>query len=365
MRKNLCGIFAAIFVLTISAGAFQASGTVPEKPVRGIWAHPRMFGPDRATAVPLMGKTLDEYVRAGIDTVIMLVKDTSGYVYYRSGIAIGDPAYSWDFFGTFLEEAKKRSISVHPWFCVFPEGQLLGQVREHPEWLVRSRRNELVACVNPAIPAARAYELSLMTELARNYPVDWIHLDYIRFPCEPTEPYFGYDAATRALFKERSGWDTNDIKDQDSGNPVWNVWLEWNRDRVTTFVRELKSALGSVGRPVKISAAVFPEADNARVLIGQDWSKWAEEGLVDMLCPMIYTNDAALFDDYVRRAVAIGKGRTQVCIGIGIGTSHNRNTPEGMLEQMRISRELGADGVIYFSANSLVGPFLDRLKAGD
>ena len=116
---------------------------------------------------------------------------------------------------------------------------------------------------------------------------------------------------------------------------------------------------------MKISAAVFPEAANARVLIGQDWAKWAEEGLVDMLSPMIYTNDAALFDDYVRRAVAIGKGRTQVCIGIGIGTSHNRNTPEGMLEQMRISRERGADGVIYFSANSLVGPFLDKSESRD
>lgn len=361
VRKTLPALLAAIFVLSLSAWALPASAA--ERPVRGIWAYPRMFGPDRVKAVPLMENTLDAYVRAGIDTVIMLVKDTSGYVYYRSGIAVADPAYSWDFFGTFLEEAKKRGISVHPWFCVFPEGQLLGRVREHPEWLVRSRRNELVACVNPAIPAARAYELSLMTELARNYAVDWIHLDYIRFPCEPTEPYFGYDAATRTLFKERSGWDTGDIKDQDSGNPVWNVWLEWNRDQVTTFVRELKSALGSVGRPVKISAAVFPEAANARVLIGQDWSKWAEEGLVDMLCPMIYTNDAALFDDYTRRAVAIGKSRTLVCIGIGIGTSHNRNTPEGMVEQMRISRERGADGVIYFSAISLVGPFLEKLKS--
>ena len=65
----------------------------------------------------------------------------------------------------------------------------------------------------------------------------------------------------------------------------------------------------------------------------------------------------------MRRAVDVGKGRTQVCIGIGIGTIHNRNTPEGMLEQMRISMERGADGVIYFSANSLIGPFLDRLKS--
>ena len=34
-----------------------------------------------------------------------------------------------------------------------------------------------------------------------------------------------------------------------------------------------------------------------------------------------------------------------------------------MLEQMCISRERGADGVIYFSANSLAEPFLDELKS--
>ena len=363
MRKHLGLLALAAALLSLAPGVPRASAV--ERGIRGVWAYPRMFGTDRETAVPLMGRTLDAYVRAGIDTVIMLVKDTSGYVYYRSDSAAADPAYTWDFFGVFLDEARKRGIAVHPWFCVFPEGLLLGPVREHPEWLVRSRRDETVACVNPAVPAARAYELGLMTELARKYPVDWIHLDYIRFPCEPTEPYFGYDTATRALFKERSGWDPEDIKSQDSGNPVWNLWLEWNRDQVTAFVRELRAALGSLGRPVKISAAVFPEAANAKVLIGQDWARWAEEGLVEMICPMIYTNDAALFDDYTRRAVAAAKGRTRVCIGIGIGTSHNRNTPEGMLDQMRISRERGADGVIYFSGNSLVGPFLDALKTGD
>jgi len=30
-------------------------------------------------------------------------------------------------------------MTVHPWFCVFPEGKILGRVREHPEWLIISR----------------------------------------------------------------------------------------------------------------------------------------------------------------------------------------------------------------------------------
>jgi len=118
-----------------------------------------------------------------------------------------------------------------------------------------------------------------------------------------------------------------------------------------------------LGRPVKVSAAVFPAADKAKVLVGQDWEAWANMGLVDMLCPMLYTNHAGFFEKYSRRAIAIGKGHCLVCPGIGIGTSHNQNTPEGMLEQIAISKRLGGDGVVFFSSSSLTSDFLQKLKA--
>jgi uncharacterized lipoprotein YddW (UPF0748 family) len=352
---------AILYFLTAAPGA--AAGSVPPAAaVRGVWAHPGPFGADRDKALPLIRETLDEYVRAGIDTVILMIKGTDGYVYYDSAIGARDPAFQWDFLDAFLKEARPRGITVHPWFCVFPEGGIAGQVRQHPEWLIAGPHHEMVGVANPALPEVREYERSLMLEVARKYPVDWIHLDYIRFPCEPAEPYFSFDPKTRALFKDYSGWDPSAIKAQDSGNMAWNKWLEWNREQVTAFVAELRESLKTIGRPVKISAAVFPDADNARVLIGQDWAAWAEKSLVDMLCPMLYTNHEAFFRDFVKRAVARAQGRCRICAGIGIGTSHNRNTPEGMLKQMEISRELGADGVIFFSSSSLNAPFLARLK---
>ena len=341
-------------------GGGDASLTMP---VRAVWMHPGFFGPEKTAAVEKMRATLDEYAKAGINTLIMLVKNTSGHVYYASEIGVPDGAWKWDFFDVFLAEAKKREMVVHPWFCVFPESALLGEVRQHPEWLITSPRGEMVGAVNPALPAARAYEISLMLEVVRKYQVDWVHLDYIRYPCEPTEPYFSFDPETLRLFKQDTGIDMAAVKARDTGNMAWNEWLNWNRDRVTVFCRELKGALKTTGRKVKVSAAVFPDAGNAAVLIGQDWPAWAGERLVDMLCPMLYSNDAKLFEKLVREAVAFGKGRTQVCPGIGIGTSHNQNTPEGMIEQMKISKKLKSDGVVYFSSSSLKQPFLDRLKA--
>jgi uncharacterized lipoprotein YddW (UPF0748 family) len=364
--KALPALALGVSLMAGMAGSVSALGAGEASlsmPVRGVWMHPGFFGPDKLAALEKMRTTLDAYARAGINTLIMCVKNTSGHVYYASEIGVPDGAWKWDFFGTFLAEAKKRKMVVHPWFCVFPESALLGEVRQHPEWLITSPKREMVGAVNPALPAARAYEISLMLEVVRKYDVDWVHLDYIRFPCEPTEPYFSFDRETLRLFKEDTGIDMAAVKARDTGNMAWNEWLNWNRDRVTVFCRELKGALKATRRRIKVSAAVFPDAVNARVLIGQDWPAWAEESLVDMLCPMLYSNDAGLFEKLAREAVAFGKGRALVCPGIGIGTSHNQNTPEGMIEQMRISKRLNSDGVVYFSSNSLNQPFLDRLKS--
>jgi uncharacterized lipoprotein YddW (UPF0748 family) len=358
-------VIILLFTAVLSARVYaQPKATQSlSMPIRGVWMHPGFFGPEKPAALEKIRKTLDEYQKAGINTLIMLVKDTSGFVYYKSRIAVADPRWNWDFFGEFQAEARKRNMQVHPWFCVFHETSIIGQVREHPEWLIMSPRREMVGSVNPALPAVRKYELSLMMEVATQYGSDWIHLDYIRFPCEPVEPYFSFDQETIRLFKEYSGVDVNTVKAHDSGNMVWNEWLEWNRNQVTVFVRELRQALQTTGRAIKISAAVFPNADNAKVLIGQDWMSWAREKLVDMLCPMLYTNHTQFFEKFVKRAVENGRGFCQVCPGIGIGTSHNQNTPEGMIEQMRISQSLGADGVIFFSSSSLTEPFIERLKA--
>jgi uncharacterized lipoprotein YddW (UPF0748 family) len=358
------GLILCLGVFSFSGAPFRQPTPPTKMAIRGVWAHPGFFGTEKDPATAKIRATLDGYIQAGINTVIILVKSTSGHVYFQSELGVQDPAYNWDFFGIFFEEAKKRNISVHPWFCVFPESAVLGRVREHPEWLIMNDKGEMTAAVNAALPQAREYELSLMLELLRRYPVDWIHLDYIRFPCSPEEPYFSFDAQTRSLFEKARGQDPLALKAKDSGNLFWNEWIEWNGEQVTQFVRDLREAVKAAGRPVKISAAVFPAADKAKVLIGQDWEGWAKQGLIDMLCPMLYTNHHGLFEKYARRAVDIGSGRVLVCPGIGIGTSHNQNTPAGMLEQMNISQRLGGNGVIFFSSSSLTESFLQSLRSG-
>jgi len=363
MKRGMWLIFSASTLVLAAAGLPQAHlSAETRKETVGVWLSPGQFGTDKARAAAAMASTLADYRRAGIDTLFVLVKTTSGYVYYNSRLAPMDPAWDWDFTAEFLRQAAKQDMTVQAWFCVFPEGSLAGRVREHPEWLVQNKDGEYQAALNPANPQARRYELGLMEEFLDLYPtVSWVHLDYIRYPCDPEEPYFSYDLETRKLFQAVSGQDPAAVKAHDSGNPLWNQWIEWNGQQVTAFVRELKASLAGRMKPVKISAAVFPDATNAKVLIGQDWASWAAEGLVDMLCPMLYTNDLKYFEELTRRAVAAGQGRCLVCPGIGIQTSHNQNTPEGMQIEIDMCRASGANGVVFFSGRGLTAAFLEKL----
>jgi len=353
--------FAVLLITLLLRIDHSAAQTAKE--VSGVWVHPSTFGPAKDAAVASIRKTLDEYQHSGINTLMVLVKSTSGLVYYKSSIAQMDTTWKWDFFAAFLEEAQKRNMVVHPWFCVFTEGAQAGPVRQHPGWLVQSATKETQGVLNPALEGVRDYERSLMLELVRNYPVDWIHLDYIRYPCEPTEPFFSFDEETRKQFGQHTGEDPLEIKHKNSGNTLWNEWIEWNGGHVTRFVRELRTALKTAKRPVKISAAVFPDAENSRVLIGQDWGNWMREGLIDMICPMLYLNKDTLFSKYVDRAFKQMNHYGQLCPGIGIVTAHNKNSPAGLVSQIRQTRQLRANGYIIFSSGSFTKDYLDALAA--
>ncbi len=99
------------------------------------------------------------------------------------------------------------------------------------------------------------------------------------------------------------------------------------------------------------------------MLIGQDWEKWAGEGIVDFICPMLYTNDLALFREYTARAVELAGNGCRVYPGIGVGTSHNKITKELIVKEVQIAREERADGFIFFSGNSFTPEFRDTLKS--
>jgi uncharacterized lipoprotein YddW (UPF0748 family) len=106
-----------------------------------------------------------------------------------------------------------------------------------------------------------------------------------------------------------------------------------------------------VAREVRalVWAAVVPDSGTATTRRFQDWPGWMTKGLLDVLCPMAYSTEDAVFRQPVEHARTAARGRP---VWAGIGAS--RLTGDQTLKQIQDARSLGVDGVILFSYDSLV-----------
>jgi hypothetical protein len=75
---------------------------------------------------------------------------------------------------------------------------------------------------------------------------------------------------------------------------------------------------------------------------------WAENGLLDVVCPMAYTTDMLLFTRQVEEAVR-RTGAATVWAGIGA----YRLTPLQTVAFIATARSLGTSGVVLFSYDTM------------
>jgi uncharacterized lipoprotein YddW (UPF0748 family) len=100
-----------------------------------------------------------------------------------------------------------------------------------------------------------------------------------------------------------------------------------------------------------VSAAVYPDAQEALNHRFQDWSMWVENHWIDVVCPMVYTPDARTFATQVASVRQVA-GTRPVWAGIGAYRLSAAQTVDNILT----ARRLGANGIVLFSYDSLVHP---------
>ena len=210
--------------------------------------------------------------------------------------------------------------------------------------------------LSPAAPEAKEHIYSIWMDLVEHYDLDGLHFDYVRYPA----PDYDYSRialdrfrdwllphladTTRLRFAERASFDP--LVYTDSFPAAWN---DFRRQQVTELVERIYYGVKKRAPRLLVSAAVFADTASAHDRRYQDWQEWLRRGILDVACPMAYTDSLLLFRERIRTAVAtVGGGR----VWAGIGAY--RNTVDGTVAQIGVARELGAAGVVLFSYNSLV-----------
>ena len=374
-----------------SLSARQANARArPASEVRALWVQ-------RATiASPSSIRALVQSARAaGFNTLLVQVRGR-GDAYYQSKLeprpaTLSKQPLTFDPLETALAEAHSAGLRVHAWvnanLVADAEPSPLPDhlVYTHPEWLmvprdlavdlweVNPRSDEYLAALSryarahadrieglyasPLQPAAAQHTLKVIADIAERYAIDGLHLDYIRFP----NVDFDYSPRAIAQFRQYvqprlSGAERRQYDARAKNEPLFYTqmlpqrWQEFRQEQLTDLVTRVRSAVKARRPAAVVSAAVFPDANEAATRRLQDWEGWVRDGLLDVVCPMAYTTDPALFRSQISKVRRLA-GEKPVWAGIG---AFQLSSLETVLN-IRAARELGVQGVILFSYDNLVG----------
>lgn len=269
-----------------------------------------------------------------------------------------------------VEACHAHGIRVHVWKVNF-------RLESHvtPEFLQKMRdENRLQKSVTgeekrwlcPSHPANFELEWRSMLEIAQKYPVDGVHFDYIRYD----GGQYCFCDGCRERFMAESGmavenWPA-DVRVDAPQSRERDAFQQWRRERITRLVAKVHAEVKKLRPEVQVSAAVFSGYPACKTSIGQDWAAWAEAGIVDFLCPMNYTQQAASFQNMTRTQREYVPAGFPLYPGIGVW----RLTPDGVVEQMRAAAALECPGVMCFdlsprAAETVLPVFTPDEKEGE
>jgi uncharacterized lipoprotein YddW (UPF0748 family) len=197
----------------------------------------------------------------------------------------------------------------------------------------------------PSHPDNQQLEIAAMVEVVRDYDVDGIHFDYIRYPdndhcfCAGCKDRFQHTTGTAI-----TNWPGSVLAE----GKLRQQWLDWRRSNITTVVRAVSEQARAVKPRIKLSAAVFPNWAVDRDGVGQDWKLWCEQGYLDFVCPMDYTPSNHRFETMVAQQVEWA-GRTPCYPGLGVSASSSRLGADRTIEQINITRRYQTHGFVIFN----------------
>jgi uncharacterized lipoprotein YddW (UPF0748 family) len=371
VRFMLSAAVRSATAVLVAALVVTATGAAPSKSeeVRALWVV-------RTTLTsPEAVRTLVAAARAGGFNTLLVQVRGRGDAYYQGGLEPRPAALAaqpgFDPLAETIAHAHDAGLTVHAWINVnLVAGLELPASREHvvyrhPEWLMvprplaaeltgvdprspeylgrlaryaRSRSAEVEGIyLSPVPPAAADYTTGIVRDIAARYLVDGIHLDYIRYPDED----FDYGRQSIAEF-HRSVPESLRTPER---------WRAFRADRLTSLLTRVRAAVHDVRPDAILSAAVAPDAAEAAAHRLQDWHGWLRNDLLDVICPMAYTTDAALFATQIA-AVRQAAGERPTWAGIGA----YRLSAGQIAANVQTARKLGVSGIILFSYDSLTDP---------
>ena len=235
-----------------------------------------------------------------------------------------------------LAHASNPRIEVHAWLNTFFAGESSDVFLLHADqWGNRASDASQTGYLDPGVPEVQIYTHQIFMDVLRNYDVDGLHMDFVRYPGTDS----GYSPESVRLYMLETGTSSAPAPDNES-------WKAWRRARVTAFVRDLHDDIQMEKPAVKLSGALIcfgggpaTAADwtktSAYQSVFQDWRAWMANHYLDFGVPMNYDSDwSGREKDWFGRWLSFEKDSgfaQRIITGVGAFL----NYPEDTLAQIR------------------------------
>jgi len=214
-----------------------------------------------------------------------------------------------------LEKAHSENIKVHAWLntlYVWSKDELPRSrnhiIYRHPEWLTQNYEGNLSMgflrsknvdgiFLSPYFFEVKNYFQNILLEILKNYDIDGIHFDYIRYPSKE----FGFEYELRSRFKLKTGTDPNELYSVNNSTYVnkedlLHQWKKMRADALTDFLNFLVTKCRKAYPNIRYSCSVKPDLNIARDYYLQNWDEWLEKEIIDYAFIMNYTSSDRKFE---------------------------------------------------------------------
>ncbi|MBT2661609.1 family 10 glycosylhydrolase [Bacillus sp. ISL-45] len=340
---------------------------------RAIWYRPE------ETTLDGVKQVLDRMEKAGFNSVYL---ETTfwGYTIYPSetmkeyGLPEQHPRFKDGDYGTYgkdllkayIEEGKKRGLSVQAWTDGFMIGHgslgLPSQFAKYPEWAAIQRSNTTgqpkpdssnqYYWLDIAQPEVQKFMLDIYKEMQADYDIKGLNIDYMRYPHHKFEQGYGYSDTVRSLYKQQSGIDPLAINPTDTP-AEWQDWQNWIQQKENEFVDKLHDQSKAINKKFMLTAT--PEPGPEAVLI----SDWKDD--LDGVIPQAYGHDFNSIQKTVQASKKLMPEGTVYYTGI---YSFYHHLSEMASVDDVLSARFGTSGVNMFAFGQASAPSVDALGKG-
>lgn len=347
-----------VCLLVAFGGIMPAIAQPP--PIKALWVVR-----DVLKSTTAMDQLVNDAALAKFTDVLVQVRGR-GDAYYASRIVPRAEGLdtTMDPLAYLIPRLRKQGIRIHAWVNVFyiwsaDKDPLNTQhvFHSNPDWSAASSSNQSMVDIgttqlrardvegifySPSNEEYRDHFLAIVRELAVNYDLDGVHLDYVRYP----GPDYDYSESSRARFMLKYHVDPLPTKYRSSWMDT--RWAEFRRSEVTGLVKAVRDTIKAIHPHMLLSAAVFADVRDAKDRVMQNWTSWIEDSLIDWAMPMNYATDPGTFDARMTNARAtLGDSlfSRKVIVGVAL---YNQSMVQA-LDKVRRARRLKPAGISYFS----------------